>query len=65
MIGDMNNKSSVNDKLAMMFNKTTALSQLGMSHYEMKSNNQTMSHNLVVEASDADLHLPSPKGKKE
>jgi len=26
MIGDMNNKSSVNDKLAMMFNKTTALS---------------------------------------
>jgi len=44
MIGDLNNKSSVNDKLAMMFNKTTALSQLGMSHYDMKNKNQTIPH---------------------
>lgn len=55
-------QQTVNDKLNMMFNKTTALSQLGISAIDKKSQNHTkISHNLIVEASDADFDIPSGK----
>eukprot|EP00347_Sterkiella_histriomuscorum_P015960 403355032 len=60
----LNSKQSVNEKLNSMFNRTTALSQLGISGADKKIANYTkISHNLIVEASDADIDLPS--GKKQ
>lgn len=54
---------SVNDKLKQMFNKTSTLSSKpALSGMDNKpSHLSKVSHGLIVEASDADIELPSGK----